>query len=187
MSTEPAPVWMPHPRGPSSRRSAVGSTTTVFCSVAIANVANEDCPNQREATALPSTSVAGGEPSNLEPMKFFIANWSQYGLRWSAQLRQCPHESNDNTTWSPGAMDVTPAPTRFDDAGALVARNDRQQHRGRASQDRVGVADPGADDSDEHLIVGDLGEFDRLDRVGLVGGAENGCSGLHRSPFGGRP
>ena len=42
----------------------------------------------------------------------------------------------------------------LDDAGALVAEHDRQRHRVHlVPHDEVGVAQPGGDDADEHLVV----------------------------------
>ena len=68
-STDPAPVCTPHPSGPSFSIGRSGSTLTVFRSLAMQWVANEDWANQRDETAAPSASVTPVDPSRPRPVR----------------------------------------------------------------------------------------------------------------------
>lgn len=66
LMTAPAPVWIPHPRGPSNSSSTSSPTGTAFRSDAIAYVANDDCPKKRPPISSPSSEI-GDDPSTGRP------------------------------------------------------------------------------------------------------------------------
>ena len=108
---DPAPVWMPQPSGPSTSSGREGSTFTTLRSVARQWVAKLDWPNQRALIWAPLPSVIDVLPSSRRPVRLRNRKVSQYAGSPARHGPQAPHESNDNTTWSPGCTRVTPSPT----------------------------------------------------------------------------
>ena len=111
LSTAPAPVWIPQPKGAATSVAMVSGSLTTFRSPATASVANDDWPKKcawtvsapRERTLVPSTGRADAKLCSKK-------RW-QYGDLPIRQLGQPPHESNVIPTRSPGATFVTSEPT----------------------------------------------------------------------------
>ena len=107
----------PQPSRPATSGLAAGSTL-VHCP-ACTSVFSANAPMPRAGdNAVPSASVI-----------VWLALWvlKQYQGRPRLQARQLPHTARQfRTTKSPGATSVTPSPTGFDDAGRLVAEQERE-------------------------------------------------------------
>ena len=85
-----------------------------------------------------------------------------------------------NMTWSPGASQSTLGPDLLDDAGSLVAADDRQGERQVAGhQMLVGVAQAGADQPHQDLAVLRGIQVDLLDAPVLADLPQDRGSGLH--------
>ncbi len=69
LSTPPAPVWKPQPKGPARRRSSDGSIFTTARSGATTWSANDDWPRKWALTSRPWW-VTAVEPSGRRPEKF---------------------------------------------------------------------------------------------------------------------
>src|SRR5579875_1806553 len=103
LMTAPAPVWTSPPNGARIEKGISCSILTALRSLARAWVACEDCPKKHPAIRSPPR-CSGEEPSGLAPDRFRANRSEPPG--GSSPLR-CV-----NTTRSPGASPVTPAPTR---------------------------------------------------------------------------
>ena len=68
-NTEAAPVWIPQPSGPSSASGSAGSTLIASRAATSEWVANEDCPNQRDAIGSPSASCTGLVAATPTPVR----------------------------------------------------------------------------------------------------------------------
>jgi hypothetical protein len=69
-STAPAPVWMPHPSGPSRCIGAAGSTFTTDRSDTFETVEKDDCPKKCDEIVSRLLSLNAEEPSSRRPLKF---------------------------------------------------------------------------------------------------------------------
>lgn len=65
---------------------------------------------------------------------------------------------------------------RLHDARALVAEDSGQRERQAAGGDaQVGVADPGGDHADQHLVRARVGQFYFAQLEARAGGLDDGC------------
>src|SRR3546814_8732658 len=100
-STEPAPVWIPQPSGPSLSRGSDLSTTTVLRAVARQWVANDDCPNHREVISAPLASVTPVVKSTRRPSMLRTRNVSQWAGTPARHISQLQQRSEERTTGPP--------------------------------------------------------------------------------------
>ena len=105
-------------------------------------VVGERAEQAHQAEVLALRVVAGGAVGDLRAEAHQRAEVAQVLVAGRAADGQRPHDGmKPNTTWSPGASQLTPSPTSCDDAGALVAADDRQLERQVAGDEvLVGVA-----------------------------------------------
>ena len=106
--------------------------------------------------------------------------------RFGCPLRHCgqvPQKPDRHaTTWSPGPHRRHVGADRLDDAGALVAQDERPIEREPAEtvhHVQVAVADAGGDRLHQDLPAPRLVEFYRFDRQWFVHFAKHGCVGFH--------
>ena len=98
-----------------------------------------------------------------------------------AQKRQWPQTGrNEVTTWSPCLTPRDARPALLDDAGALVAADDREaRHDVPVAKMLVGVAQARGDPADQHLPLLGLVEIQLHDLPVATGVPQRSCPGLH--------
>src|SRR5260370_9331265 len=77
LRTEPAPVIMPHPRGPRNLRGASGRTLITFRAGEIECVANDDWPKNEALRGSPRALGMVAEPSPRLPSKLG-SDWDKH-------------------------------------------------------------------------------------------------------------
>ena len=129
----PSPAITPQPSSPTAAARADGSTL-VHCPAATRVFSAKAPMPSAGVSSVPSASVI-----------FCVALWvaKQYHGSPRLQARQLPHTARQlRITKSPGATSVTPVAHRLDDAGGLVAEQEREVVVDAAlAVVQVGVAD----------------------------------------------